>query len=58
MYLDRVLDGGALNKLWRGAGSSSPTSGYDPAFEARLRLTEALLATIWVRNPLSPLVSP
>ncbi|KAK4040722.1 N-glycosylation protein-domain-containing protein [Parachaetomium inaequale] len=48
MYLDRVLDGGALSKLGRGAGAgSSPTSGYDPAFEARLRLTEALLATIW-----------
>ncbi|KAK4242044.1 N-glycosylation protein-domain-containing protein [Achaetomium macrosporum] len=47
MYLDRVLDGGALNKLGRGGGSSSPTSGYDPAFEARLRLTETLLATIW-----------
>ncbi|KAK4154879.1 N-glycosylation protein-domain-containing protein [Chaetomidium leptoderma] len=57
MYLDQVLDGGALCKLGRvggggggggGASScSSPTSGYGPAFEARLRLTEALLATIW-----------
>ncbi|KAH6855246.1 N-glycosylation protein-domain-containing protein [Chaetomium sp. MPI-CAGE-AT-0009] len=51
MYLDRVLDGGTLNKLGRGTGGSggpsSPTSGYDPGFEARLRLTEALLATIW-----------
>lgn len=49
MYLDRVLDGGALSKLGRGGATSSPTSGYDLAFEARLRLTEALLATIWVR---------
>ncbi|KAK4145409.1 uncharacterized protein C8A04DRAFT_10708 [Dichotomopilus funicola] len=66
MYLDRVLDGGALSKLSRGGtgfgstfttslGSSSSsssstttsTSAYTPAFEARLRLTEALLATIW-----------
>jgi hypothetical protein len=52
MYLDRVLDGGTLSKLGRGTGgsaanSSSSTSGYDPEFEARLRLTEALLATIW-----------
>jgi hypothetical protein len=51
MYLDRVLDGGTLSKLGRGAGgpggSASSTSGYDPEFEARLRLTEALLATIW-----------
>jgi hypothetical protein len=56
MYLDRVLDGGALSKLGRGVGSgnASPTSGYDAAFEARLRLTEALLATIWV----SPLKQP
>jgi hypothetical protein len=50
MYLDRVLDGGALSKLGRGpaGANASPTSGYDTAFEARLRLTEALLATIWV----------
>ena len=59
MYLDRVLDGGTLSKLGRGAGglggtSSSSTSGYDPEFEARLRLTEALLATIWVRLPPPP----
>jgi hypothetical protein len=54
MYLDRVLDGGTLSKLGRGGGGSSPTSGYDAAFEARLRLTETLLATIWVRtNPSS-----
>jgi hypothetical protein len=58
MYLDRVLDGGALSKLGRRAGAgagSSLTSGYDSAFEARLRLTEALLATIWVRSPFSSL---
>ena len=59
MYLDRVLDGGTLSKLGRGAGgsggsSSSSTSGYDPEFEARLRLTETLLATIWVRLPPIP----
>jgi len=48
MYLDRVIDGGALSKLGRGGGAGpSSTSGYDLAFEARLRLTEALLATIW-----------
>ncbi|AEO54952.1 hypothetical protein MYCTH_2050741 [Thermothelomyces thermophilus ATCC 42464] len=51
MYLDRVLDGGALSKLGRtgggGANFLSASSGYNPAFEARLRLTEALLATIW-----------
>ncbi|KAK4125070.1 hypothetical protein N657DRAFT_616278 [Parathielavia appendiculata] len=49
MYLDWVLDGDALSKLGRGAGGADgpPTSGYDTAFEARLRLTEALLATIW-----------
>ncbi|KAL2198762.1 N-glycosylation protein-domain-containing protein [Corynascus similis CBS 632.67] len=58
MYLDRVLDGGTLSKLGRagaasggggggGVSSLSSSSGYDPAFEARLRLTEALLATIW-----------
>jgi hypothetical protein len=53
MYLDRVLDGGALSKLSRPMGASSaPASGYDPAFEARLRLTEALLAAIWVSPPL------
>ncbi|KAK4133394.1 hypothetical protein BT67DRAFT_49423 [Trichocladium antarcticum] len=46
MFLDRVLDGGALARLVRG-GSPSATSGYDPAFEARLRLTETLLATTW-----------
>jgi hypothetical protein len=55
MYLDRVLDGGALRRV-RG-GSSAATSGYDPAFEARLRLTETMLATIWVRHahPRSPI---
>ncbi|KAL2161183.1 hypothetical protein VTH06DRAFT_8402 [Thermothelomyces fergusii] len=87
MYLDRVIDGGALSKLgragglaaatttttagegaaaaaaaaattagggrWGGGGGGgganflSASSGYSPAFEARLRLTEALLATIW-----------
>ncbi|KAL2020215.1 hypothetical protein VTK56DRAFT_8641 [Thermocarpiscus australiensis] len=53
MYLGQILDGGsAFGRLGRGTGagggSSSPTSsGYDAAFEARLRLTETLLATIW-----------
>ena len=55
MYLDRVIDGGALSKLGRGGGAGpSSTSGYDLAFEARLRLTEALLATIWVSYPAQP----
>ena len=55
MYLDRVIDGGALSKLGRGGGAGpSSTSGYDLAFEARLRLTEALLATIWVSYPTHP----
>lgn len=50
MYLDRVLDGGTtLTKLVRG-GTPLPTSGYDQVFETRLRLTETLLATIWVRT--------
>ncbi len=59
MYLDRVLDGGALSKLGRGpASSASPSSSYDVAFEARLRLTEALLATIWVSFPPFTLLPP
>lgn len=48
MYLDQLLDGGALARLGRG-DSFIAASGYDAAFEARLRLTETLLATIWVR---------
>ncbi|KAL2134208.1 hypothetical protein VTI74DRAFT_773 [Chaetomium olivicolor] len=48
MYLDRVLDGAALSKLGRGGGgNTTPTSAYNPTFEARLRLTESLLASIW-----------
>lgn len=56
MYLGRGLDSGALGRLGRGAGAATtaaplPTSGYDAAFEARLRLTETLLASIWVCHP-------
>ncbi|KAJ4298480.1 hypothetical protein N0V88_003510 [Collariella sp. IMI 366227] len=47
MYLDRVLDGAALSKLGRGGGGGPYTSTPDPTFEARLRLTESLLASIW-----------
>jgi len=61
MYLDRVLDGGgALTKLTTRKGGADNGggfaqgykmmgTGFDPEFEARLRLTEMVLAIIWVR---------